>query len=98
MLFHPMFRDVLAKESIVAFLQSGEVIPDHTRDSDLLMQTKIALGSIESILVGFANLDYAWHSFKPWWVEDSVGVAAPRLTLYILIHLFEHDQFYALYP
>src|SRR5690606_33895090 len=98
MFLHLIFGDMFAKQSIVAFLQSGNMIPDDARNINLILQAEIPLGAIQTILVGFADFNYAWHSFNPIMVGESVGVSAPRLTPQTLTHLFENYKPYASYP
>jgi hypothetical protein len=61
MLLHPLFADMFAKQAIVAFLQARHMIPDDTRNINLVMQAKITFGGIQTILIGFANLKYHSH-------------------------------------
>jgi hypothetical protein len=42
MLLHPFFADMLPKQTIIAFLQARHMIPDDTRDINLVMQTEVA--------------------------------------------------------
>jgi hypothetical protein len=71
---------MFTKQFIIAFLQDSDVIPDDTRNINQVMQTIVAFGCVEAILIGFVKIDYNWYSSDTLFVGGSVGVRAPRLT------------------
>ncbi len=70
-------RNVFSGEAVAAFLQRQGMIPNRTRNVNLLAQMLVAfVAAVQPVLVGFANFDRIGHALtltrlERWWGQPS---------------------------
>jgi hypothetical protein len=73
---HPLKGAVFTRQAIVTPLQGDEMIPDGGGDKEFMPQLLVLLvAAVQTILVGFADFDYACHALTPrrlesWWARQ----------------------------